>query len=270
MASIVDSAASFRSASNSSSSLSVSACCQVKSDTQRKPVIAIDIDEVLAQFTNSLCEFHNSNYGTQLLATSFFSYEFHKVWGGSREEANVKMELFFKSQQFLEEIQPLPDAFAALQQLRCDFDLHIVTARQHKLEEVTRSWITTNFPNIFTEIHFGNHYTTEGKSRSKPEMCREIGALLLVDDSAVYACQCANESIDCILFGDYAWNRELAGLSDGAKRFITRASTWKMVVDAIYAKTGINKSSSVNDDKALNSSSFSIAAVQLCSTNDKV
>jgi hypothetical protein len=85
--------------------------------------------------------------------------------------------------------------------------LHIVTARLTRLEEVTKKWIDTYFPNIFHEMHFGNHFSTSGKSRSKSQMCREIGAKLLIDDSLVYAQQCIKEGIKVILFGDYPWNR---------------------------------------------------------------
>lgn len=57
-----------------------------------KPIIAVDIDEVLAQFIPKLADFHNDIYGGPSLSTeSFVSYEFHKVWGGSIEECNQKV-----------------------------------------------------------------------------------------------------------------------------------------------------------------------------------
>lgn len=128
-----------------------------------------------------------------------------KVWGCSKEECSERMDYFFESNYFKEEILPVPDAFQVLKELQNDFELHIVTARQHKVEQITRDWIHKHFPNIFTAIHFGNHYSKDGKSRSKPEMCQSIGALLLIDDSPVYAAQCAQANIPCILFGEYAW-----------------------------------------------------------------
>lgn len=44
-----------------------------------KPILAIDVDEVLALFIPALATFHNSEYQTQLEAEHFHSYEFHKV-----------------------------------------------------------------------------------------------------------------------------------------------------------------------------------------------
>ena len=59
-----------------------------------KVTVAVDIDEVLAYFTPRLVEFHNSTYGTSLEVSQFVSYEFHNVWGGSKEECSAKMNLF--------------------------------------------------------------------------------------------------------------------------------------------------------------------------------
>ena len=62
-----------------------------------KPVVAVDIDEVLALFIPALAEFHNEVYGgkdgniANLSAASFVSYEFHNVWGGTKEECSDKV-----------------------------------------------------------------------------------------------------------------------------------------------------------------------------------
>lgn len=56
-----------------------------------KPIIAIDIDEVLAYFIPALLIYHNEHYETDLTVDSFYSYEFHKVWGGTKEECSMKV-----------------------------------------------------------------------------------------------------------------------------------------------------------------------------------
>jgi hypothetical protein len=59
-----------------------------------KPIVAVDIDEVLAQFIPKLAEFHNDVYGgNSLTIDSFVSYEFHRVWGGTVEECSSKVSL---------------------------------------------------------------------------------------------------------------------------------------------------------------------------------
>ena len=141
-----------------------------------KPVLAVDIDEVLAHFIPILAEFHNLHYnkegqGTHMSAASFSSFEFHKVWGGSPSEASVKMENFYESVHF-KEIPPIADALQACLSLKMNFDLQIITARQTKLREVTVDWVEKHYPGIFSHYHFGNHWSTEGVSRSKPQVGR--------------------------------------------------------------------------------------------------
>ena len=50
---------------------------------EMKQVIAVDIDEVLAQFMPTLARFHNDNYNTSLVIEDFQSYRFNEVWGGN-------------------------------------------------------------------------------------------------------------------------------------------------------------------------------------------
>ncbi|RYG69280.1 hypothetical protein EON64_03115 [archaeon] len=119
------------------------------------------------------------------------------------------MEAFFESNHFKQGLNPLPHAYDVLQRMKFLYSLHVVTARQHKVEAITRSWLNTHFPNTFDEVHFGNHYSKDGKSRSKAEICKTIGAKLLIDDNMIYATQCALEGISVVLFGRYPWNREV-------------------------------------------------------------
>jgi hypothetical protein len=44
-----------------------------------KPVLAIDVDEVLGRFVPVLAEFHNATYSTTLTADDFHSYNFVEV-----------------------------------------------------------------------------------------------------------------------------------------------------------------------------------------------
>ncbi len=60
-------------------------------ESAKKQIIAVDIDEVLALFVPAVADFHNEVYESSLTADSFFSYEFHKVWGGTLEETNDKV-----------------------------------------------------------------------------------------------------------------------------------------------------------------------------------
>jgi uncharacterized HAD superfamily protein len=205
-------------------------------DIPKKPVLAVDIDEVLAHFMPALLAFHNNVFETAYTSENMFSYNFHLVWGGTADDCSDKMDRFFSS-SFFHGIQPVEGAKDALTKLGEKFDLQIVTSRQLKLEIETREWIQTHFGGVFSEVHFGNHYAREGVSRKKSEICREIAAVGLIDDSFSYACDCAHAGLPVILFGDYAWNRagdvlELnvdSGLP-GGKCLVARAFSWEQVL----------------------------------------
>lgn len=219
----------------------------------------------------------------------YFYLEFHKVWGGSIDECNHKVDSFFQSHH-IHVLEPVTGAAEALRLLRRDFSLHIVTARQHRVESLTRRWVARHYPDIFDELHFGNHYTTEGITRSKPQICREIGALLLVDDSLKYAKQCAAEDIPVVLFGEYPWNRPLPGDENILEKrdpqdgqlFINRVTTWPQAVRQIHSKfphfvsaeslaLAASLSTQPGPQIALPTPKrkFRIGVVQLCSSDDK-
>ena len=113
-----------------------------------------------------------------------------------------QLDKFFESEHFTDILNPIPPAYESLQKLKKDFDLHIVTSRQHKIEQQTVAWINKHYPDTFTAIHLGNHYCKEGKSRTKSEICHSIGATLLIDDSLKYTLQCVRDKMPVILFGE--------------------------------------------------------------------
>lgn len=248
-------------------------------------VLAVDIDEVLAGFVPALASFYNERYATssdlKLDATSFVSYEFHKVWGGTAAECSDIMTAFFESAHFLEGVRPIPGALESLTQLRAELpgiELHCVTARQNKLEMHTRAWVEAHYPGLFTDIHFGNHYSTTGVSRSKPDMCRAICAFALVDDSVVYARQCAAAGIPVILFGSYAWNSDIdLSVAAHAGR-VTRAETWAHAVVTLKSILTAGLPTPPPVSPLLLASYLlpqggphypKVAAVQMCSSHDK-
>eukprot|EP01041_Mallomonas_annulata_P006412 gene6412-12966_t len=247
-----------------------------------KKLIAVDVDEVLAGFMAALVAFHNSKFGTTLTPGHFISYDFHTVWGGTREESVAKMEEFFASEYFLDRIEPISGAQGAMTQLHELYDLHVVTSRQYVVEEETRRWIDKYFPNIFTEIHFGNHYARSLPSISKSDMCLQIGASVLIDDSSRYATECAAKGIPVVLFGDYAWNRECP-----ESNMIRRVKDWSETMELLLSSDflqlhptpplspipgleGLHTDREVmDDDEEEDDDVVLLAAIQMCSTNDK-
>jgi len=167
-----------------------------------RPTIAIDIDEVLARSVEMLIDWHNSTYSTSLEQSDFTSYQYWEVWGGSPEECVTKVREFYSSAHY-DRIRPVEGAREALEALLPLYRFVVVTSRQHVIADRTREWLDNFFPGIFSDVYFGNHFAGPGesqKSRSKQDMCKESGALLLVDDSLSYCSGCAAAGLRAVLF----------------------------------------------------------------------
>jgi len=173
-----------------------------------KPVLAVDYDEVCVGYVDAFARYCNEKRGTAVSRDDFHSYQFWLVEGcrlRTREEA-IDCVYDFHSSKHFEQMQPIAGAYEALRQLSTKYELHVVTSRQASIEDATRAHAALLFPGVFTAIHIGNHYGKSGAKRSKPQMCADIGAVALIDDSMDYAKQCAAAGIRTFLFGAYAWN----------------------------------------------------------------
>mmetsp|Transcript_42711 Transcript_42711/g.71054 ORF Transcript_42711/g.71054 Transcript_42711/m.71054 type:complete len:221 (+) Transcript_42711:78-740(+) len=192
-----------------------------------KPVIAVDLDEVLGQFLLQLIRFHNDTYSSKYVLEDFCSYQFKDVWGGSEAETMDKVHAFFESEYFAD-LPLVPGAHQVLTEFVDLFTFAVVTSRQNIIEDMTRQWIDRHYPGIFSAILFGNHYGFTGTKRSKPDMCADIGAIMLIDDSLLYAKQCAEHGIKVLLFdweGKYMWSKSPDPVHDNIKRI----HTWDQV-----------------------------------------
>jgi len=104
----------------------------------------------------------------------------------------------------------------------------VVTSRQNAVRDATDAWIEKNYPGTFESVHFANHYAADGSApRSKSDICKEIGAVALIDDSRHHALECASKGVPCVvLFGEYAWNRpSVAGAAESAGAGAASSST---------------------------------------------
>nr|XP_027067327.1 uncharacterized protein LOC113692923 [Coffea arabica] len=173
-----------------------------------KIAVAVDVDEVLGNFVSALNRFVADRYSSNHSVSEYHVYEFCKIWNCSRDEADTRVHEFFKTSYFRTGIHPIPGARQALQNLSRFCDLSIVTSRQNAIKEHTIEWIENHYPGLFQQIHFGNHFALDGKSRPKSEICRTLGAKVLIDDNPRYAIECAEVGIKVLLFdyeNSYPW-----------------------------------------------------------------
>ena len=195
-------------------------------------LIGVDLDDVLADFITPLIKFHNQTYGTKLTKDEFNSYDFWEVWGGTREEAIQKVYNFHNT-PFFTNIKPTPSSIEAIDTLKKDNELVIITSRQNSVIKPTREWVNQHFPNCFSEIYFTNHYSLTGQQIKKSTICSTLSVGILVEDSLVYALDCLSKEREVILI-DQPWNQQ-----EILPKGISRVKSWEEVVNLIITTNKI-------------------------------
>ncbi|KAH6779200.1 Haloacid dehalogenase-like hydrolase superfamily protein [Perilla frutescens var. hirtella] len=194
-----------------------------------KIMIAVDVDEVLGNFVSAINEFIADRYSLNHSVSEYHVYEFFKIWNCSRDEADHRVHEFFKTPYFKRGINPIPGAREALEKLAEIYNLSIVTSRQNAIKEHTIEWIERHYPGLFEEIHFGNHFALDGQSRPKSDICKSLGAKVLIDDNPRYAMECAAVGIKVLLFdyeNSYPWCK---GEYAPQHPLVTKVHNWEEV-----------------------------------------
>jgi len=192
---------------------------------QRQPHLAIDLDEVLFPGEKRLALYHNLTYGTHLTTTDMHSaYEYHLVWGGTRQQANRKVAQFRLS-DIHAATKPMEGAAEAIHQLAKCYRITIVTARGPKAQQPTLAWIERWLPKEqISEIIFtGNHYERDFII-SKTAVCLQNDIDWLIDDAMRYLREAHLAGIKTVKFGTDPYHQ--GPLDKG----ILEARSWPEVV----------------------------------------
>lgn len=195
-----------------------------------KPTIAVDVDNVLAMHADALMTFYNSVAGTSLTIDDYSemwrfageSVDHKKVIGGQFVASGIhaRMGVIEGSQQ-------------ALAQLKSNYKLVIITARKKAVVETTLTWVEQHFPGVFDGIHFAQIWEEEGSKITKADLCRQVGAEYLIDDSLEHCFLVAEAGIETLLFGDYAWNK----IKEPLPKCVKRVKDWQEALGYFNGKS---------------------------------
>ncbi|KAJ3882386.1 hypothetical protein F5051DRAFT_394724 [Lentinula edodes] len=206
--------------------------------TSSRPVIAVDLDDVLSQTNAEVARWHNEQYGTNMTLNDFYYYYYWKnpYWGGLHE-THQKVRDFYASMQ-LYNAAPVTGAREGVKALHdMGFKLIVVTARSSDVKEESWDWINQWFPGLFDSVICTGQFKDATKDGheivtklSKAQVCADLKARLLIDDSSENALQVSTSSsaatppTPVLLFGHYEWNKRLSLHSDAvdAMAFDTR------------------------------------------------
>lgn len=192
-----------------------------------KPVIAVDIDDVLAMNAQAFVDFSNKRWGTNLTVKDY-SDHWHDLWQADDQETQRRIKEYVASGTFRKYLT-VQDAREILNSLKKHYRLAVLTARQTSLQPETNAWLDKNFSDIFDEIHYAGIWDLpleEAIKHNKTAVAQRIGAKYLIEDQLKYAIPAAKAGIKVLLFGDYKWNQ-----LDRLPPNVTRVKNWQEVLE---------------------------------------
>lgn len=175
-----------------------------------KPIIVVDIDDVLSRTADRIIEFGNKTWG-HIHTLDDFTEKLQEMWQVDEAEANERWLAYMDSGSF-ENYDVIPRARQVLEHLSKKYRIIAVTSRRASLMDVTKQWLNANYPGIVEEVVpaliFG-----EGKKDShlltKAEILQKVGAEYHIDDQPKHCIGAASVGIIGILYGGYPWNKHV-------------------------------------------------------------
>lgn len=193
-----------------------------------KSLIVVDVDDVLADTTEALRHFVNTQYGYSLekshyqIEGKYWGY-YETVWSQHDINGDGILDRFHSESSKGEiAIKPIEGSVDGIVKLAQQFNLAAVSSRTSIQQEQTALWLRAVYGDVFSEVHCIDSRHT---GATKGDVCRELGASYLVDDNIEH-CKTALESgVIPILFGVYGWQDK------GAAAAFLRCENWVEVAE---------------------------------------
>jgi len=172
-----------------------------------KPVLAIDFDDVVNDFNHAFLFYNRKVHGATQNYEDLLTYDYCIDYAISEKEAHERIWHFCHT--YHDSVEPITGVVAALRLLKQHFNIHMVTGRCESIAQVTHYWLSGRSPDIFTNTHFTNSFATKHpeRRRSKVEVCREIGAVGLVDDALHHVGDVAEQLQIPVFMPTRPWNK---------------------------------------------------------------
>lgn len=193
-----------------------------------KPTIAIDIDDVLADYAAEFVLASNKLWGTNFTVDDY-NEDWMALWGVGIDEVVERGKVLFED-RIHERLKHKDAAVPVLESLSKRYRLTVLTARDEQSKAMTLEWFTRHYPMIdHTNITFAGLWNNPDKDtakRTKGAIAKNLGVDYIIDDQLKHCIAAAEHGITALLFGEYSWNQ-----ADELPPGITRVSNWEAVED---------------------------------------
>lgn len=191
-------------------------------------VIAVDIDDVLYPFADTVIEYVHKRSGKPVTAVELFGDQEYTA-SGLHESDFIRLVREYHAEDANLSHSPLPGSLEHLADLAIDNDVYLVTSRLPSMKQHTEAWIQIHLGGVRLQdiIFTGNHWNGN-VTETKADICRRIEADYLIEDQPRYVDLFTDHPTQAILFGDYDWNKDHS--------YDVRANNWREVVGLIKSR----------------------------------
>ncbi len=195
----------------------------------KKPVLAVDFDDVVAGFNAAFVQYNNEYFGTNIPYEGIYTYDMPLLYGVDSDTLHRRVMEFCHEHH--DRIEPIEGALESLAELKRRYRLEIVTSRCESIMAVTLGWNQVHAFRLFSAAHFTNGFATKfpERRRTKLEVCRKIGAVAHIDDAVSHANEVADAGIPVFL-PTRPWNKG-AELSVG----VVRVTDWDEIAKQLLS-----------------------------------
>jgi 5'(3')-deoxyribonucleotidase len=191
-----------------------------------KPTIAIDVDEVLADYAAEFVIISNKLWGTEFSVEDYHE-DWLGLWGVDMDEAVARGRVMLEDRMH-ERLRHNDEAVDVLNRLAENYNLIVLTARNMAAKDLTLEWLGRHYPMIAPEnVNFAGIWDNpkpDAAKQTKGSIAKRLGVQYLIDDQLKHCLAASEHDIKALLFGDYRWNQ-----ADSLPGNVTRVSNWAAV-----------------------------------------
>lgn len=190
-------------------------------------LIAVDIDDVLADFTSAFLSYYNQENKTLYKKEDFNQPNWWESHDLPKESIMTYLFDFYQTDDF-KDLSPIKDSVFGVDELSSRHKLVAITARPESTRRATEEWFDKHFYGKFQEIFFTNlHILDKNNGLNKGEICKKLNVDLLIDDLPAFCNECSDNGIKSFVFS-VPWNANIE-LDD----CMTRVNSWKDIVERL-------------------------------------
>jgi 5'(3')-deoxyribonucleotidase len=201
-----------------------------------KKLLAVDIDNVLASFSEAFIDYANKSWGTSITINDY-TEDWGSLFNIDQAEWTRRTAQLLSDEEFYNNLPIVPNAQKALAELHEHYRIIAVTSRGQATKKATYYWLNKHFLGLIDQIHLAGFYDKlndgHNHKQTKGDICKSLKIDYFIDDEPKHCLSTAEHEISAILFGNYVWNKNIT-----QSPFVQRAENWAKATSLLTKDSG--------------------------------